>query len=141
MASVAGLRGNAPVADRCRDDDDHDEGAHMTETVLTATVTGPIGELALLVYDDVLVAAGFGPAEAQHARLRTPPPLRRVNDLGPFSAALSAYFDGDVTAIDTLPVHQPGGVFRQAAWKVMREVRPGETISYAELAARAGSPP
>ena len=112
----------------------------MTETVLTATVTGPIGELALLVYDDVLVAAGFGPAEAQHARLRTPPPLRRVNDLGPFSAALSAYFDGDVTAIDTLPVHQPGGVFRQAAWKVMREVRPGETISYAELAARAGSP-
>lgn len=112
----------------------------MTDAVLTTTVTGTLGELALLVHDDVLVAAGFGTAEEMHARLHDAPRLRRVNDLGPFSTALSAYFDGDVTAIDPLPVSQPGGAFRQAAWKVMREVRPGETISYAELAARAGNP-
>jgi methylated-DNA-[protein]-cysteine S-methyltransferase len=112
----------------------------MTDAVLTTTVAGPLGELALLVHDDVLVAAGFGTAEEQHARLRTPAPLRRVNDLGPFSSALTAYFDGDVSTMDTLPVLQPGGAFRQAAWKVMRDVPPGETISYAELAARAGSP-
>jgi methylated-DNA-[protein]-cysteine S-methyltransferase len=42
--------------------------------------------------------------------------------------------------MDTLPVAQPGGAFRQAAWKVMREVPAGEVISYAELAARAGNP-
>ena len=111
----------------------------MTDVVLTTTVAGGLGELALLVHDDVLVAAGFGTGDEMHARLHNPPPLRRVNDLGPFSTALSAYFDGDVTAIDTLPVSQPGGAFRQAAWKVMREVPPGETISYAELAARAGN--
>ena len=112
----------------------------MTDAVLTTTVTGPLGDLALLVHDDVLVAAGFGAADEQHARLRTPPTLRRVNDLGPFSAAMRAYFDGDVTLMDTLPVWQPGGAFRQAAWKVMREVPAGQTISYAELALRAGSP-
>jgi methylated-DNA-[protein]-cysteine S-methyltransferase len=66
--------------------------------------------------------------------------MRRVNDLGPFSAAMTSYFDGDVTAMDTLPVLQPGGAFRQAAWKLMREVPPGETISYGELAARVGNP-
>ena len=112
----------------------------MTDTVLTTTVAGPLGELALLVHDDVLVAAGFGTPEEQYDRLRTSATLRRANDLGPFSAALAAYFDGDVRAMDTLPVWQPGGAFRQAAWKLMREVAPGETITYAELAARAGSP-
>jgi methylated-DNA-[protein]-cysteine S-methyltransferase len=112
----------------------------MTDVVLATTVTGPLGDLVLLVYDDVLVAAGFGTADEMHARLRDAPPLRRAKALGPFSSALTAYFDGDVTAIDTLPVAQPGGAFRQAAWKVMREVPPGETVSYAELAARAGNP-
>ena len=112
----------------------------MTDAVLTATVPSPLGDLALLVHDDVLVAAGFGTPEEQHARLRTPPPLRRVNDLGPFTDAVAAYFAGDMHAMDDLPVHQPGGSFRQAAWKLMREVQPGTTITYAELAARAGSP-
>ena len=112
----------------------------MTDEVLTTIVASPIGDLALLVHDDVLVAAGFGAAEEQYARLRTPPPLRHVRDLGPFSSALVAYFDGDLAVMDTLPVMQPGGQFRQAAWKVMREVPAGATITYAELAERVGSP-
>ena len=112
----------------------------MTDTVLATTVTGPLGELTLLVHDDVLVAAGFSTAEDHYARLRTSAALRQVNDLGPFSAALAAYFDGDVRAMDSLPVLQPGGAFRQAAWKVMRDIPAGETITYTELASRAGSP-
>ena len=113
----------------------------MTDIVHATTLETPVGTLALLVRDDVLVAAGFTPVEDQFGRLRTTTAsLQIVNDLGPFSAAMQAYFDGDVTAPDTLPVSQPGGGFRQAAWKVMREVPAGETISYAELASRAGSP-
>ena len=112
----------------------------MTDAVLCTTVASPLGELALLVHDDVLVAAGFATPREHHAALRTSMPLRTVNDLGPFSAALTAYFDGDLGAMDTLPVLQPGGPFRQAAWKVMRDVPAGETITYAELAARVGSP-
>jgi len=108
--------------------------------VLATTMTTPIGNLALLVQDDVLVAAGFTDVHDQYARLQTSAPLQIVDDLGRFSEAMAAYFDGDVTAMDTLPVAQPGGAFRQAAWKVMREVPAGEVISYAELAARAGNP-
>ena len=112
----------------------------MTDAVLGTTMTTPIGDLALLVHDDVLVAAGFTSVADQHSRLRDAPPLRLVDDLGRFTQAMSAYFAGDVTAMDTLPVAQPGGPFRQAAWKVMREVRPGEVITYSELAERAGNP-
>src|SRR3954467_1676518 len=112
----------------------------LVSTVLVTTVPSPAGDLALRVHDEVLVACGFGTPEEQYARLRTPPPLRRVNDLGPFSAALSAYFAGDLSAMNDLPVDQHGGPFQQAAWKVMREIPPGTTITYAELAARAGSP-
>jgi methylated-DNA-[protein]-cysteine S-methyltransferase len=112
----------------------------MTETVYATTLETPVGALALLVRDDALIAAGFTPVEDQFGRLRTTAALRMVGDLGPFSVALQAYFDGDVTAMDTLAVSQPGGAFRQAAWKVMRDVPAGQTISYAELASRAGSP-
>lgn len=112
----------------------------MIDAVFTTTVPSPVGDVALLVHDDVLVAAGFGPAKQHHARLRSPAPLSHVGDLGPFTRALVAYFDGDLRAMDDLPVQQPGGAFRQAAWKLMREVPPGTTITYAELAARAGSP-
>lgn len=111
----------------------------MTD-VLVTTVPSPAGDLALLVRDDMVVAAGFGAIDDQFARLRTDDPLRPVNDLGPFSAAMAAYFDGDLTAMNDLPVWQPGGPFRQSVWKVMRDVQPGETVTYAELAARAGSP-
>jgi methylated-DNA-[protein]-cysteine S-methyltransferase len=111
----------------------------MTNAVHATTIRTPVGNLALLVRDDTLVAAGFTDAQDQYARLHTDDPLRFVNDLGMFSAAMTAYFDGDAAAMDVLPVDQPGGAFRQAAWKVMREVPAGEVITYAELAARAGN--
>jgi methylated-DNA-[protein]-cysteine S-methyltransferase len=111
----------------------------MTSTVLATTMSTPVGDLALLVRDDALVAAGFTDVRDQYARLQTDDLLREVGDLGMFTAAMTSYFDGDARAMDVLPVEQPGGAFRQAAWKVMREVPAGEVITYAELAARAGN--
>ncbi|HWB67335.1 MAG TPA: methylated-DNA--[protein]-cysteine S-methyltransferase [Mycobacteriales bacterium] len=107
-------------------------------TIQATTVPTPLGDFALLVRDDVLIAAGFGSIDDQASRLPDEE-LVRQPDLGRFSDAITAYFAGDVHAIDDLPVAQSGGDFRQAAWKVMREVPAGETISYAELASRAGS--
>lgn len=112
----------------------------MTETIDAATVATPVGDVTLLVHDDVLVASGFADVEAHYARLATTVPLRRVPHLGQFSDAMAAYVGGEVTALDVLPVAQPGGPFWQTAWKVMREVPAGQTITYAELAERAGSP-
>ncbi len=108
-------------------------------TLDATTLSTPVGDLALVARHDVLVAAGFDTVEAMTARLDDEPVTVR-SDLGRLSAAVTAYFDGDVHALDDLPVSQPGGDFHQAAWKVMREVPPGETITYAELAARAGNP-
>lgn len=107
-------------------------------TIQATTVTTPIGELSLLARDDALVGAGFAAIEVMVERLGDEPVEVR-DELGRISRAVSAYFDGDVTSIDDLPVSQPGGPFMQTAWKVMREVAPGEVISYTELADRAGS--
>lgn len=114
----------------------HDTASH----IWAASVPTPVGDLALLVHDEVVVAAGFAPYDAHLDRLRIDADLRPVSDLGPFTAAMSAYVEGDLRALDPLPVSQPGGPFRQAVWNVMRDVEPGTTITYGELAARAGSP-
>jgi methylated-DNA-[protein]-cysteine S-methyltransferase len=113
-------------------------------TLLATTIATPLGPLSLLASEGVLRGASFTdePAEVQ-ARLgagaRGQEP-RRTRDLGPVSDALRAYFDGEVHAIDTLAVEQAGNGWFQAAWKVMREVPAGSTISYRELAARVSDP-
>ena len=56
------------------------------------------------------------------------------------SELVSDYFDGDLSAFNGIKVRQPGAEFSQAIWKVMRKIPAGKTLSYAELAARAGSP-
>jgi methylated-DNA-[protein]-cysteine S-methyltransferase len=113
-------------------------------SLLTSTMTTPIGPLTLIASDGVLRAASFTdhPAEA-HARMDATArqeDLRRTGDLGPITDALRAYFDGEVTAIDDLPVEQAGNSWFQSAWKVMREVPAGSTLTYRELAARVSDP-
>jgi methylated-DNA-[protein]-cysteine S-methyltransferase len=74
-----------------------------------------------------------------HTTLRERPGPRP--DLGPVSQAVRAYHDGDLAAVDAIPVRQEGGgVFLPAAWKAMREITPSTTVSYTELAGRVGNP-
>jgi len=108
-----------------------------------STVDTPMGGLTVVADETGTVrAAGFGPADDLIRRLGEE--VRLHPDLGPDLAtvtrAVRAYFDGELAALDTLPVAQPGGPFLQRAWKVLREVPPGETVSYTELATLAGSP-
>ena len=83
-------------------------------------------------------AAGFGDADALLARLGEP--VEPSDDLGPATKALHAYFDGDVHALDGIAVQQKGGPFLSRCWELLREIPPGETISYGELARRIGQP-
>jgi methylated-DNA-[protein]-cysteine S-methyltransferase len=113
--------------------------------VLAAIVDTPIGPLSLLAQGTALVAAGFtGEPQELHARLR--PALRgeltqvKPADLPWLVKPVQGYFSGDLTALDGLAVHQPGTPARQRLWDEMRAVRAGHTVSYAELAARAGAP-
>ncbi len=54
--------------------------------------------------------------------------------------AISAYFAGDLHAIDTLPVKTAGTAFQHAVWDALRDIPCGATISYGELARRIGRP-
>jgi methylated-DNA-[protein]-cysteine S-methyltransferase len=109
-----------------------------------ATVPTPLGPFTLVTAPDGILAAGFTEDPAVllaelPERWRERRPARR-GALEPHTSAVTAYFDGELAALDALPVVQSGSDFRLAAWREMRRVRPGATVSYQELAARAGSP-
>lgn len=55
--------------------------------------------------------------------------------------ALEAYFAGHIAAIDALPVETGGAVFQRQVWQALRAIPAGETITYRQLAERAGRPP
>ena len=59
---------------------------------------------------------------------------------GPVADAVARYWAGELGALDEVEVAQPGGPFRQAAWAAMRRIPAGTTVTYTELAARAGRP-
>ncbi len=54
--------------------------------------------------------------------------------------AITSYFAGELTAIDTLPVQTAGTSFQRDVWSALREITCGSTISYAKLAERIGRP-
>jgi methylated-DNA-[protein]-cysteine S-methyltransferase len=113
-------------------------------SIATAILDTPAGPLSVLAYGEALVGAGFtGDPGELHARLhRSLLPLPRTPAELPWLVKpLRDYFDGDLTALDALPVHQPTTGSREGLWAQMRAVRPGTTISYTDLATRVGLPP
>lgn len=111
-------------------------------TLIATTVATPFGPMSLLGSEDCLRVASFG-EDVDALRDRLPSPLRSdpvVRGETAAAAALRAYLDGDVTALDEVEVSQPGGAFHSAVWREMRAIAPGTTVSYSELAARAGAP-
>ncbi|GAA4402269.1 methylated-DNA--[protein]-cysteine S-methyltransferase [Tsukamurella soli] len=112
---------------------------------ITATVDTPAGPFTAVVDDDGAVLASGWTADSGalvpliHAALR-PSGLRRAADLGAVTRAVVAYHDGDLTAIDDVPVHQRSGEFITHAWKVLRTVPAGTPVTYTRYAALAGRP-
>lgn len=111
----------------------------------TTTMTTPTGPLTIIATDAGTVrAAGFTDSVDEllalvHPSLRGQP--KEQADLGPISAAVESYLDGDLTAIDAVPVEQhSGGAFLGHAWDVLRTVKPGEPVTYTEYAELAGNP-
>ncbi|TMR96095.1 methylated-DNA--[protein]-cysteine S-methyltransferase [Nonomuraea basaltis] len=107
-------------------------------------VPTPVGPLALLAREGALVAAGFT-AEPKEMFIRLTPALQAegldvVDDLGAASEAARAYLSGDLDALDAILVSQPGTPTRKRLYAALREVKAGTTVSYAELAERAGLP-
>jgi methylated-DNA-[protein]-cysteine S-methyltransferase len=103
----------------------------------------PIGTLNLIAQEDVLLAANLSTISAAKASLDEDDRLRgfkEVRTIPVISDLINDYFDGDLSALNAIKVRQPGAPFSQAAWKAMRRIKAGKTMSYADLADRAGSP-
>jgi methylated-DNA-[protein]-cysteine S-methyltransferase len=114
-------------------------------TALTSTVDTPIGPFtAVTDVDGVVLAAGWT-AEVAELLSVIAPSLRPTStdvrpDLGEVTKAVLAYHDGDLSAVDEIPVRQRSGEFRQHAWDVLRTVPPGRPVTYREYAALSGRP-
>lgn len=108
------------------------------------TVDTPAGPLSAICDDDGLCGMGFtADPEMLCQRLSNPRPMRSFADLPEITSAVQAYLAGDLIALDKLPVSPAGNEtrpFLSKAWQALREVPAGQTITYAELATRAGSP-
>jgi len=55
-------------------------------------------------------------------------------------AALKRYFDGDISALDMIPVALAGTPFQTKVWNALRSIAGGTTLSYGALAQRIGEP-
>ena len=69
-----------------------------------------------------------------------PQSTRTVTTVPGISASVTAYHEGDLAVIDEVSVTQRSGPFLNHAWDVLRSVPAGTTVTYTELAAKAGRP-
>ena len=128
---------------------------------LFTTLRTPDGPFSLLVAADAVLASGWTADQGVllalvHPTLRPPAAVAAVPreeiDAGPqldaalaaaatdAVAAVDAYYAGDLAAPGRIPVRQHSGAFRIRAWAALRGVEPGERLTYAAYAARAGHP-
>jgi methylated-DNA-[protein]-cysteine S-methyltransferase len=55
-------------------------------------------------------------------------------------STLDRYFEGDLAAIDSLPVKTAGTLFQRQVWRALRNIPCGTTTTYARLAQQIGRP-
>lgn len=107
-----------------------------------SSISTPIGTLNLISNDQILIASGFTDFASLHDLLdddEREMEFKKATKVPAITDLINDYFDGDLRALDGISVRQPGESFSQAAWKAMRKVAPGKTISYADLAKKSGS--
>lgn len=114
------------------------------------TVQSPVGPLTVAARDGRVCLLYFvDAASAENAERRVrgvlarwypSEPLRRAADPAGAVHALRAYFDGDLSVLDDVPVEFHGSAFQRAVWETLRKIPAGTTCSYGELARRIHAP-
>lgn len=66
--------------------------------------------------------------------------IHEVDSHPVYTDALLRYFDGDIRALDKLPVAFGGTDFQRSVWQALRAIPAGQTWSYGQLAAYIGNP-
>lgn len=119
--------------------------ATRRETLTLDRLATPVGEVLLITGPEGAVRAlDFAGYEERMHRLlaRHSPGASLVTGRAPegVRAAVLAYFAGELTALDGLPVKTGGTDFQKAVWAALRAIPAGETRSYGQLASAIGSP-
>lgn len=106
-------------------------------TIYWHEMDSPIGRLLLAGERDRLSLVHF----QSTARPRQPDPewIERSSMFGAVERQLREYFASKRRTFD-LELMMPGTPFQRDVWSALRAIPYGETISYAELAARLGKP-
>jgi methylated-DNA-[protein]-cysteine S-methyltransferase len=105
----------------------------------------PISPLLIVTdQDGALRALEFGENEDRLRRLLGAQygefTLEEGNAPSAITKALTAYFRGDLRAVDKLITATNGTPFQHEVWRALRKIPAGTTISYGELAKRVGRP-
>jgi methylated-DNA-[protein]-cysteine S-methyltransferase len=111
-------------------------------SMFTATMPSPAGPFTIVTDNDgAVVASGWTDDVPELLSFVPTQEAKPRRDLGPASIAARAYFEGDLAAIDAVPVRQRnGGEFLTHAWDVLRGVKAGEPVTYTGFAEMAGRP-
>jgi methylated-DNA-[protein]-cysteine S-methyltransferase len=108
------------------------------------TLDTPLGPFTAVIDADGAVLASGWTASVDALLPLVHPALRPAaverGALGAVGEAIVRYHDGDVAAIDGVPVRQRSGAFLEHAWDVLRTVPAGAPVTYTEYAAKAGRP-
>jgi methylated-DNA-[protein]-cysteine S-methyltransferase len=113
----------------------------MTATL--QTLDTPDGPFTVLVDNRQRVLASGWTADPDTILARLRPaqrPAEVTEGETDAASAVRAYYDGDVTAIDTVEVAHVGTAGQLAGWRALREITPGHPLTYTEFATRLGNP-
>ncbi len=104
----------------------------------------PLGPLLVVTDGKGICGLDYADYESRMLRLlKRRHPTKTMSD-GPVptkvSEAITAYWDGELTAIDELVVNSGGTEFQESVWSILRQIPHGRTMTYGALANRLGKP-
>ncbi len=105
----------------------------------------PLGLLTAVLRESVLYALDYSGSDrlAKLCRRYHGVELSQLPErplVGAIRDALSHYFEGDLSCLNQLPVWQGGSSLERSVWATLRQIPPGSTLSYGQLAAKVGHP-
>jgi len=107
------------------------------------TISTPDGAFTVLADERQRVLASGWTADHESIIARLAPkhqPTAISDGETDATAAALAYYGGDLSAIDTVEVHQFGTELQRTGWAVLRAIAPGTPLTYTSFAATLGNP-
>lgn len=106
----------------------------------------PVGNFRMIMHEtdgvEAVRTSGFGDVSGLMKRLPLEFAGTELQEIAshPYQQHIEAYFSGDLSALDKIPRYQSGTPFQEKVWRVLDSMKPGETLSYKQLAEKSGNP-